>query len=57
MEDKNMFNVPKNIKKETEKITISVEEVIPQGDSIQKKIVKTNVNPCNFHSLMYSFLI
>jgi hypothetical protein len=57
MEDKHMFNVPKNIKKENEKITISVEEVIPQGDLIQKKIVKTNVNPCKFYSLINSFLI
>jgi len=45
MEDKNIFNVPKNVKKD-EKITITVEEVIPKGDSIQTKIVKTNANPC-----------
>jgi hypothetical protein len=47
MDEKNIFNVPKSIKKE-EKIEITIEEVIPQGDSLENKIVnKKKVDQCN----------
>jgi hypothetical protein len=47
MEDKNIFNVPKSVKKESEKIEITIEEVIPQGDSLGNKIInKKKVDDC-----------
>jgi len=47
MEDKISFNVPKSVKKENEKIEITIEEVIPQGDSLGNKIInKKKVDNC-----------
>lgn len=43
----NNFNVPKSVKKD-EKIEITIEEVIPQGDSLGNKIInKKKVDQCN----------
>lgn len=47
MEDKISFNIPKSVKKENEKIEITIEEVIPQGDSLGNKIInKKKVDNC-----------
>jgi hypothetical protein len=49
MDNENAFNVPKSVKKENEKIEITIEEVIPQGDSLGNKIVnKKKVDQCKY---------